>query len=225
MESRELKVENNGLLSLTIRKESGVPWWWYLDIKGQPLYRIGNNCGTCEALFENIQNANLPLTPQEFSEQLRIGFESMPEKFLDTAVELLPKGRYRVELLSVTPTLLTRKTRPSSIGCEADYFWVCRLTETAREAEYEIILPIVDRSQFNIERVAFYKNEFEKHSNPIVLAFSIYDERAVRGEYRQSAFAHFLLDGHHKVMAASEMSRPVSILSFTRLNTYTESRT
>lgn len=224
MESRELKVKNNGVLSLTIRERSGVPWWWYLDIKGQPLYRIGNICGTCEALFEKVRNANLPLTPQEFSEHLRVGFKSIPEEFLETAAELLPKGKYHVELLSVTPSLFTRKNRPSSISCEADYFWVCQLAETEREARYEIILPIVDRSQFNVDRIAFYKEEFEKHNNPTGLAFSMYDERAVRGEYYQNAFAHFLLDGHHKVMAASEMSRPVSILSFTLLNTYAESR-
>jgi hypothetical protein len=52
----------------------------------------------------------------------------------------------------------------------------------------------------------------------------MYDERVIRGEYYQNTFAHFLLDGHHKIMAASEMAVTVSMLSFTRLNTYAESR-
>jgi hypothetical protein len=222
MESREIEVATNGILSLTIRKDGAVPWWWYLDLRGQPLYHIGNNCGTCEAIFRRVRNANLPLTPQQLSKQLEIGFEMLPQDVLETVTGLLPKGRYRVELLTVTPSFVTQENRPSSISCEADYFWICRLTETRNSADYEIILPIVDHSQLSKDRIAFYKKGFENEQNPVALAFSMYDERAVRGEYGQNAFAHFLLDGHHKVMAASEMSRAISLLSFTRLNSYAE---
>ena len=65
--------------------------------------------------------------------------------------------------------------------------------------------------------------EFESGHNPTALALSIYDSRAPMGRYYQNALAHFLLDGHHKVMAASQLSRPISILSFLRLNSYAES--
>lgn len=223
MESREFEVATNGVLSLSIRKDGKVPWWWYLDIHGQPLYHIGNNCGTCNAIFERVKNANLPLTSQQLSERLNIGFESLPEDIFETVATLLPKGRYRAELLTVMPLFSTQENRPSSISCKADYFWICHLTETKHGADYEIILPIVDRLQLNTDKIAFYKRELENRLRPIALTFSMYDERTVRGAYYQNTFAHFLLDGHHKVMAASEMYHAISMLTFTRLNTYAES--
>jgi hypothetical protein len=126
--------------------------------------------------------------------------------------------------LAITPSLFTQENHPSSISCEADYFWISNLVEARRGTDYDLILPIVERSQLNTDRIAFYKREFENGINPIALAFSMYDERVIRGEYYQNTFAHFLLDGHHKIMAASEMAVTVSMLSFTRLNTYAESR-
>ena len=219
---REFEVAKNGILSLSMREDNGVPWWWYLNIHGQPLYHIGNNCGTCQAIFERVGKAQLPLNPHQLSEQLRIGFESLPTDVFETVAVLLPKGRYRVQLLEVTPSLITQENRPDAISCDADYFWLCRLTEMQHSADYEMILPIVERSQLNTDRIAFYKNMFENKQKPVALAFSMFDERAVRGEYGQNAFAHFLLDGHHKVMAANEMFRSISLLSFTRLDTYAE---
>jgi hypothetical protein len=38
------------------------------------------------------------------------------------------------------------------------------------------------------------------------------------GSYFEWTLAHFLLDGHHKVMAASRVKKPISILSFLLLN-------
>ncbi|MGB8981733.1 MAG: hypothetical protein WCC12_07645, partial [Anaerolineales bacterium] len=70
MESSEFEVAANGVLSLSVRKDGNIHWWWYLDIKGQPLYQIGNSCGTCQAIFERVCNANMPLTPRQLSEQL-----------------------------------------------------------------------------------------------------------------------------------------------------------
>lgn len=98
------------------------------------------------------------------------------------------------------------------------------MTYHEQGVDYEIILPIVAHSHLNADRIDFYKREFENGLKPTALAFSIYDGRVIRGEYQQNTYAHFLLDGHHKVMAASEMSLAISVLSFTRLNTYAGSR-
>jgi hypothetical protein len=222
MKSQEFEVATNGVLSLSLREDGGRPWWWYLDIQGQPLYHIGNCCGTCNAIFKRVRNANLPLTPQQLSEQLEVGFDELPQDVVETVTALLPKGRYRVKLLEVQPSLITQENRPNSISCEADYFWLCRLTETKNSADYEMILPIVERLQLNADRISFYKNMFKNKQNPTALAFSTHDERVVRGEYDQSALVHFLLDGHHKVMAANELSQAISLLSFNRLSTYAQ---
>ncbi|MGB8984505.1 MAG: hypothetical protein WCC12_21745, partial [Anaerolineales bacterium] len=137
---------------------------------------------------------------------------------------LLPRGRYRAELLTVTPSLVTGQNCPQEISCGADYFWLCNLTTSQKTAEYEIILPIIDRRKLDRERIDFYKKAFQGVMKPTAMTFSMYDERAVRGEYLQKAFVHFLLDGHHKVLAASEMSQSVSVLSFLALDPYNAAR-
>jgi len=224
MESSEFEVAANGVLSLSVRKGGNIPWWWYLDIKGQPLYQIGNSCGTCQAIFDRVRNANMPMTPCQLSEQLEAGLGTIGQDVLETVSALLPRGKYRAELLTVTPSLVTGQDCPQEISCGADYFWLCNLTTSQKTAEYEIILPIVDRLKLGRERIDFYKSEFQKGGHPTALSFSMYDERAIRGEYLQNAFVHFLLDGHHKVMAASEMSHEISMLSFLALDPYTAAR-
>jgi hypothetical protein len=87
---------------------------------------------------------------------------------------------------------MTQENRPLSISCEADYFWICHLVENKRGADSEIVLPIVDQLQLNLERIDFYTRKFENGLNPVELAFSMYDERVIRCEYYQNAFAHFL---------------------------------
>ena len=169
-----------------------------------------------------MHNANLPLTPQQLSTQLQVGFETIPQNVVDTVAVLLPKGRYRVELSTVAPSLLTHQDQPWQISCEADYFWLCHFEKNEHGADYEMILPIVARSELDPDRVAFYKAEFEGGRDPTALAFSMHDGRVVMGQYYQNALAHFLLDGHHKMMAASQLSRSITILSFLRLDTYAE---
>jgi hypothetical protein len=77
-----------------------------------------------------------------------------------------------------------------------------------------MLLPIVPRSQLNEKRVTDYRAIFKSGEEPTALAFSLYDYRIVAGQFGEVALAHFLLDGHHKVMAASQMSRSISVLSF-----------
>jgi hypothetical protein len=99
MNSRKLEIATNGLLTLSLRDDNHRPWWWYLDIQGEPLYLLGNNCGTCGAIFKRVHSAKLPLTPQQLSTQLQAGLETIPPEVVETVAVLLPKGKYRVELL------------------------------------------------------------------------------------------------------------------------------
>jgi len=212
MKTRELEVTTNGAISLAIHN-GNRPWWWYLEIEGQPLYLIGNDCDTCPAIFRRVDQARLPLTPQQLSAQLEAGLNSISQEVMDTVAALLPKGRYAVQLLTVKPTLLTQEKTPGRVSCEADYFWSCPV-QKHEEHNDEIILPIVPSADLNAERIASYKARLERGEKPTALAFSILDKRTPGGRYVENILAHFLLDGHHKVMAASQLSQPVSILSF-----------
>jgi hypothetical protein len=217
MQPLELDVTTDGVLSFNVRNENNRPWWQYLDLHGEPLYLIGNTCGTCSAIFGRVHDQNLPLTPRQLSTQLEAGLTSVSQSIIDTVAVLLPKGRYHVGLVTMTPTLIAQGNPPRGVSCDADYFWVCRVQTTERSAEYELILPLVAPNELNRARVAFYQTQFTRGCMPTALALSMYDGRAPMGRYSQTALAHFILDGHHKMMAASQSAKPLSILSFLRL--------
>jgi hypothetical protein len=217
MQPQELEITADGVLSFSIRDDGDRPWWWYLDIHGEPLYLISNACGTCSAIFQRVHDQGLPLTPRQLSAQLEAGLTSIPQAIIDTVAVLLPRGNYRISLLTFTPSLIMKGNQPYGVGCEADYFWLWDLRTTERSADYEIALPLVPYSELNADRVAFYQAKVASGKIPTALALSLYDGRAPMGRYSQTALAHFLLDGHHKMLAASQLSRPITLLSFLRL--------
>jgi hypothetical protein len=206
-------------LSFVTRDDKpGRPWWRYLDLGGKPLYLISNMCGTCEAIFKRVGRQDAPLTPEKLSVLLNEGLETVPQEVVDTVAVLLPYGRYRIGLLHITPSLIKPSNKPRGLSCDADYFWLSRYRETEREAEYEIVLPSVPQSELDSEQLSTYQAMFRNGRTPTALALSIGDERYPRLQYTQWALAHILLDGHHKMMAASLESKPLTILSFLTLS-------
>jgi hypothetical protein len=66
-------THGKGRLSFTTRLDQNRPWWRDLDLDGQPLYRIGNLCDTCQAVFSRLARAHMPLAPTELAAKLREG--------------------------------------------------------------------------------------------------------------------------------------------------------
>jgi len=73
----EVVLSTDGALSFVIRDSNDRPWWWYLDLYGVPLYLISNACGTCEAIFERVQDLDVPLAPKELSAQFAEGVQTV----------------------------------------------------------------------------------------------------------------------------------------------------
>ena len=48
---------------------------------------------------------------------------------------------------------------------------------------------------------------------PTALAISVVDVRCPAGRFWDVTLLHFLLDGHHKMTAASDLNRPINVLS------------
>lgn len=219
---QEFTKGTDGALSFNIRNDHDRPWWWYLDLNGEPLFLISNACGTCEAIFERVRNLQTPIGPQELSTQLAKGLTSIPGETIQALRPLLPKGDYLVGLIELLPAQLSFGERPRDIGCHADYFW-WRLFERNKDGSaYELVLPSVAKTALDAQRIAAYCAQIQQGQKPTALALSIVDERNLGGgRYTEYALAHFLLDGHHKVMAASQMGSPITLLSFLRETTLT----
>src|SRR5262249_40317465 len=136
---RFCSVHADGALSFNLRNNN---WDWFLDLNGEPLYLIGNTCGTCAALYRHIR-AHVPLAPKELSQRLEQGLTSIPEDVLKTVLPLLPKGEYIVGLIEIQPARLTSYERPRWVGCQSDYFWWRLWEHRDNGSEYELVLPFV----------------------------------------------------------------------------------
>jgi hypothetical protein len=225
MIAKEIEVASNGILSFHVRDGSDRPWWSYLDIDGKPAYLIGNMCGTCSAMFQRC-SSSLPLTSRQLSNQLENGIEMVSQEAIDTVSALLPKGEYLVSIIDVLPSLVKQKMNPNMMGvfCESDYFW-WQLVEKYPNGQYnEIVLPMVSEDKLNPERVDYYSKKMKEGLHPTALALSLLDSRVLRGENPVDQLAHFVLDGHHKIMAASKTGLPISILSFLFISDFSDSK-
>jgi len=202
-------------LSIRTRPEGSVPDWWLdLDLYGQPIYRIGNVCETCQATFARVSDASLPLTPSALSKQLGRGLKSINPQIIETVSRILPEGTYCVGLLNIKPELkhLSRSVPSHSFP---EYYWnVAESLGLGHKLETEAVLPIVAEKQLSPKHIKWYEASLRRDEAPTALALSYLDFRVERGSTDVVNFVHFLLDGHHKMMAASKLNMPISLLSF-----------
>jgi hypothetical protein len=216
MVNQELTVETDGLFSFSVRKDGERPWWWDLDLGGKPLYRLGNLCGTCATIFRLINNANLPLAPNELSQILEDGVQDTNSDIDNTVSHLLPSGQYTVQLITAKPSIKIQEKDDYKLkwSWDVDYLWENNMKESDNSVEYDVIFPIIAQSELMPDRIKHYEEKLKNGSKPTALALTIEDERAPGGRYQEIVTAHILLDGHHKVMAASRLSYPITVLSY-----------
>jgi hypothetical protein len=203
-------------LSFAIRMGDTRPWWRFLDIHDQPLYLIGNLCDTCSAFFGLVEHAHLPITPMAVSDQLRSGLHSVSQSLIATIAHILPKGNYAVNLLTITPSFLPSERRADSRA--TNYGWRQFVPVDTERTLYEIILPLVPQTQLSAGAIERYKTQLQTGGVPTALALSVVDVRYPSGRGFEWTLSHFLLDGHHKVMAASQLGTALRLLSFLNLS-------
>lgn len=85
---------------------------------------------------------------------------------------------------------------------------------------FEFIIPITNPDLLDHERVVFYRDRFVAGAESTALSISVLDikgpatwegDPAVNEHW---CLAHYLLDGHHKIHAASLARKPITLLSF-----------
>ncbi len=208
-----------------------------MDIDGEILYRIGNICDTCEAMFSKYREAQLPLAPPELAELLCKGLLDIPQAVLDTMVYVLPKGDYAVGLLDLQPALVRFKnphyyiwenSQPAHVPHEwwprsdpMTPWWFAQPSQRPGLQEYtlyEAIFPLVREGQLNSSTLQSCIDTLQNNITPTALALSVVDERFVSGRVFDWRLIHFLLDGHHKMMAACHARKPITLLSFLNIN-------
>jgi hypothetical protein len=224
---------------LQIRTRGTWPVWdRYLTIEGKRAYHIGNICGTCSFFFERLEGANQSISPSDLSNIFKEGLQNLNKALLTQVSKVLPIGHYQVSLLKINARRVKLGTQNDYFASEQvglwgiDGFW--NLTHDPKIEYYrghslpmgqgkqlfEFIIPMFPENWLHQDEVREYKEKLKVEKQPTALALSVLDvkqpadwdgEPAITEHY---CLAHYLLDGHHKTHAASELNKPITMLSF-----------
>ena len=200
------------------RQPTTRPWWRYLEINDDLIYLLGNVCETCESFFHRLSNAELPIAPSELSRRLGDGINNLTDEIIDTISLILPEGDFVVGILRVAPSRM--RTNPRKFSRRGDrryspkHYWGQDSRIDNDTVLHESILPLVSQAQLIKSRIKYYQSQIRSRSIPTALALSIADVRCVSQRQLDWKLIHFLIDGHHKIEAASRLRKEITLLSF-----------
>ncbi|HLL56622.1 MAG TPA: hypothetical protein VK359_01730 [Rubrobacteraceae bacterium] len=218
--------------------EGYAGWSRYLTLDGEKAYFIGGACDTCAFVFERMGGASRNISPGEAANGLRRGLSKIEDAPISTISEFVPGGSYRVNLLQLSPTLVTPGTELDYFAHEqaalwgTDAFWGLPhhpKTEYYRAASiplggsrrlFEFVVPMFPKGWLSKKTLTSYADRLSNSERPTALAVSVLDVRGptTREEGPEVTehwcLSHYLLDGHHKTYAASQAEKPITLLSF-----------
>jgi hypothetical protein len=217
----------------------GWPVWdRFITLDGKKAYHIGNICGTCAFFFERLEGANDKVSVTELTQKLRAGINQLDEEIVVAVTAALPPGDYSTLLIECVPQRVFPAEQGDYFREEqvalwgVDPFWgLPHYTKTEyyrtgqRRMEgargfFEFIVPMFPKQHLHADAVDSYKAALSSGTTPTALAISILDIKQPadwEGDPEINAhwcLSHYLLDGHHKTLAASELGLPISVLSF-----------
>ena len=165
----------------------------------------------------------------------------LDESLLNKVKTILPNGEYVASLLEIFPSRVSPGAAKDYFTHDQvelwgiDGFWNLphhpkteyyrsRTKDLGERRElFEFIIPMFPWNWLNAHDCVAYKREIYAGHQPTALALTVLDIKAPAtwdGEpdvTEHWCLAHYLLDGHHKTFAASEVDKPITLLSFLSL--------
>ncbi|MFM7077972.1 MAG: hypothetical protein ACKO3G_18165 [Planctomycetaceae bacterium] len=220
----EITVTTDGLFRIVCDDRG-----YGLFVGGKPLWEmVGGASDTCGGWFSLVDEPLRPRTPDEINERLGRGVDAVDGALVESIVPLLPRGRYTVGLLRAAPIR----------QCDADNWYRCRCVEREirhrlppdpddavdpaavrtfleRYQESEDILPHLPIESIDWKRVGWYREALSAGSRPTAMVVSLGEMRHPGGgSHTVVRLSHFVIDGHHKLVAAAQTGTPLTLLSF-----------
>lgn len=220
----------------------------YLLIDGKRAYNLGINCQTCSLLFERMQGAIRSVEIEKTAEALRRGVASLSDAVVRTAGLGLPEGQY-IALLGEAPVRIVFPQGEGDYFSEdqialwgEDRFWCLPhdprvpyfragemdIGESRRL--YNFVVPMYPTKWLTFRDKSEYEREMKEAGSGTAIAVSILDVRGP-ADYEGDpdplehwCFTHYLIEGHHKLHAASESGRSLKLLSFVAVGQCVASR-
>lgn len=95
-----------------------------------------------------------------------------------------------------------------------------------KEAFFNFFVPLYDTAKLDLERVEFYKLKLLNGEKPYIVSIGVLDVKTsekypeINGEEISPEFgthwciANYVIDGHHKLKAASELNQEIGLITF-----------
>jgi hypothetical protein len=191
-------------------------------------------------MFSLIEVENPKLLADVINSSLREPLYEVDENLLACIAPLLPKGIYRVGILQLMPTQKVIEEgevtwywfEGRQMTIETCYTDECeeytsthenedmerkieRRQRTSKLCESEVVLPHQSLKSINWPEVSRYQSILRSRGvPPTALALSIGEWRTpYGGAYTEQRLTHFLIDGHHKMLAAAQKHESIQLLS------------
>jgi hypothetical protein len=217
-------------------------WERYLTIGGRPAYSLGVVCDTCAFVFERLDGANRRISAATISDRLRHGLSDIDSDVLTALDGVVPEGDYVASLLQLEPRAVVLGTAADYFCAEqielwgVDSFWgvphypkvpYYRSMTTMLGGDtgvFEFVVPMYPPNWLDEEAVAGYETRIREEQTPTALAVSVLDVRQPAILVRPTlltkhwCLTHYLIDGHHKTLAASLAGAPITLLSALAVN-------
>ena len=220
------------VIELTTTGTGSWPTWdRFLAFNGDAVVHIGNICGTCSFFFERLDDAAPP--PIDIMRAaLAKGLAEIDPVLVEGFSALLPKGEYLLALIDCTPVRVEQ-------GAPDDYFVVDKQDAHDDPIEpnthyyrlkdrssvdlgmdqngdpvlgFEFIVPLAQ--PLDAATLSAYSARLIAGERPTAVSLSVLDIKQPYDGHAHWCMAHYLLDGHHKVEAAAQTAKPITVLAF-----------
>lgn len=216
-------------------------WDRFLSLGDENLFHLGNVCGTWEFFFRRVVTRKISsFEIEQIRSRLELGLKRIGN-FQGAFYPLLPNGAYVAALFEIQPQLPGKSLTPDYFrneqrlawgGDEDDlisaepYYRGSSIPLRAREMLFEFLIPLYDPIYLDRDRVKHYQNLIQSGQKPTAISLSLLDVKSSEQTMDTDGneldpefpihwcFAHYLLDGHHKIFAAAQTGKPITILSF-----------
>lgn len=210
----------------------------YLTVEGEKAFHIGNVCGTCSFFFERLGGANQSVDVEAIVDNLNTGITKLGPPVIPALALIVPDGKYKVLLQEIRPYLVKPGESADYFVHEqvtlwgidgfwglphspkTEYYRLRTQTMTNDRGLFEFLVPMFPHNWLDQKRLAEYVVSYSKNVMPTAVSISVLDikEPATWDKPKDITshwcLAHYLIDGHHKVYAAVQQNKPLTLVSF-----------
>jgi len=180
----------------------------YLTINGEEIANTGIDCETC--LFLVKVSGAKKINPTFLSNKLNDGLTELTNEFVAKLSCIIPNGQYIVALLKVYPRL-----KRQADGSE--YYKIgSRLVGRGKKIE-EYVVPFQPSESLDQTVIHEYMKKTEIKEAPTALCVSFLDIKFPLFDINFDEIwlhSYYLLDGHHKILAAAKARKPITMITF-----------